>query len=241
MPAGGRLGKTGKCTLLIDIGTNGELVLGNRSRMVACSTAAGPAFEGAKIEYGMRGADGAIDRVWLENGEIRWHVIGGGTAKGICGSGLVDLAASLLECGACDGGGRLENGSFAIGDTGISLSQKDVRELQLAKAAIAAGIEMLAQEMGISISEIEEVHIAGAFGNALKPENACKIGLIPEELLGRILSVGNAAGVGCCRALMNRDFWHASQRLADRAGFLELATLPDFQDAFVDALAFYEE
>ena len=229
------------CTLLIDVGTNGELVLGNQERMIACSTAAGPAFEGAKIEYGMRGAEGAIDRAWVENGEPHWHVIGDVPAKGICGSGLVDLAAALLELEIIDGGGRMEGGSFVIGDTGVVLTQKDVRELQLAKAAIAAGIRLLAQRLGIELEDIREVQIAGAFGSALNPESACAIGLIPAKLRDKIRAVGNAAGEGTKRALMNRDCLEAAQRLAGKAEFLELATLPEFQDEFVDALAFFEE
>ncbi|MBQ8507854.1 MAG: DUF4445 domain-containing protein [Clostridia bacterium] len=233
--------KRENCTLLIDVGTNGELVLGNKERMIACSTAAGPAFEGAKIECGMRGAEGAIDRVWIENGKLRWHVIGDAPARGICGSGLVDLAAALLEMEIIDGGGRLEGGSFSIGDSGVALIQKDVRELQLAKAAIAAGIRLLAGKLGVALADIREVHIAGAFGSALNPESACAIGLIPAELRDKIRPVGNAAGEGTKRALANREFWKAARRLADKAEFLELATLPEFQDEFVDALAFFEE
>ena len=134
-----------KLTLMIDIGTNGELVLGNRRRRVACSTAAGPAFEGAKITCGMRGADGAIDHAWLEGGALRWHVIGEGPARGICGSGLVDIVATLLESGDMDGTGRLAAGDrYDIGDTGVYLTQKDVREVQLAKAAMAAGLRLMA-------------------------------------------------------------------------------------------------
>jgi len=229
-----------ECTLLVDVGTNGELVLGNKDRMIACSTAAGPAFEGAKIESGMRCAEGAIDRVWLEDGELRWHVCGDVPAKGVCGSGLVDLAAALLETGDIDEGGRMEAGSYAVGDTGVVLTQKDVRELQLAKAAIAAGIRLLARRLGIELPDIRQVHIAGAFGSALNPDSACKIGLIPGELRQKMRPVGNAAGDGARRVLMNRDCWDAARRLAEKAEFLELATLPDFQDEFVDALEFPE-
>ena len=231
-----------KLTLMIDIGTNGELVLGNRNRRIACSTAAGPAFEGAKITCGMRGADGAIDHFWLEDGALRWHVIGDGKALGICGSGLVDLTAALLESGEMDGSGRLAAGDrFDIGDTGVYLTQKDVREVQLAKAAMAAGLRLMAERLGVEIDEIEEVDIAGAFGNYINPDSACAIGLIPPELRQRIVPVGNAAGAGAKLALMNATSWAEAKSLARSTEFLELATLPEFQDEFVEQLSFEDD
>ena len=231
-----------KLTLMIDIGTNGELVLGDKNRRVACSTAAGPAFEGAKITCGMRGADGAIDHAWLEGGELCWHVIGDVPAKGICGSGLVDLIAVLLESGALDETGKLQAGDrFLIGDTGLFISQKDVRELQLAKAAMAAGIVLLAEKLGVALADIQEVDIAGAFGNYIDPDNACAIGLIPAALRQRIVPVGNAAGEGAKLALMDRDAWQRGAELAATTEFLELATMPQFQDEFVEQLGFPED
>lgn len=231
-----------KLTLMIDIGTNGELVLGNKQRRIACSTAAGPAFEGAKITCGMRGAEGAIDHVWIEGGELRWHVLGDVKATGICGSGLVDLMAVLLKTGAMDESGRLEDGDrFDIGDTGVYITQKDIREVQLAKAAMAAGIALLAEKLGVKIGDIQEVDIAGAFGNYIDPDNACAIGLIPAELRRRIMPVGNAAGEGAKLALMDRGAWQSSRTLAETTEFLELATMPQFQDEFVDQLGFPEE
>ena len=231
-----------KLTLMIDIGTNGELVLGNRHRRVACSTAAGPAFEGAKITCGMRGADGAIDHAWLQDGALRWHVIGEGPARGICGSGLVDIVAALLESGDMDGTGRLATGDrFDIGDTGVYLTQKDVREVQLAKAAMAAGLRLMAGRMGVGLEDIEEVDIAGAFGNYIDPDSACAIGLIPAELRRRIRPVGNAAGAGAKLALTDANAWAEADTLARTTEFLELATLPEFQDEFVEQLNFEEE
>ena len=231
-----------KRTLMIDIGTNGELVLGNRDRRLACSTAAGPAFEGAKITCGMRGAEGAIDHVTLSDGEVRWHVIGEGPARGICGSGLVDLVATLLATGELDETGRLQSGDvYRIGDTGVYLTQQDVREVQLAKAAMAAGIALMAERLGIDIEDIQEVDIAGAFGNYIDPDNACAIGLIPECLRDRIVPVGNAAGEGAKSALMDRGDWLSARTLAETTEFLELATLPQFQDEFVDQLGFGDE
>lgn len=228
-------------TLLIDIGTNGEMVLGNFQRRIACSTAAGPALEGAKIQCGMRGAAGAIDHVWLENGTLRWHVIGDGAAKGICGSGLIDLIAALLQSGDMDEMGKLRDASgISIGDTGVVLTQRDVREVQLAKAAIAAGIQLLMKKMGVALSDIEEVHIAGAFGSYMNPDSACAIGLIPAELRSKIHIVGNAAGNGAQRVLMDRSAWENAIALAENTEFLELASMPEFQDVFVDELEFPE-
>lgn len=228
-------------TLLIDIGTNGEMVLGNFLRRIACSTAAGPALEGAKIQCGMRGVAGAIDHVWLEKGMLRWHVIGDGAAKGICGSGLIDLIAALLQNGDMDEMGKLRDAScISIGDTGVVLTQRDVRELQLAKAAIAAGIQLLMKKMGAALSDIEEVHIAGAFGSYMNPDSACAIGLIPAALRSKIHIVGNAAGNGAQRVLMDRNAWENAIALAENTEFLELASMPEFQDVFVDELEFPE-
>lgn len=231
-----------KLTLMIDIGTNGELVMGDCRRRLACSTAAGPAFEGAKIACGMRGAEGAIDHVTLEGGALTWHVIGGGEARGLCGSGLVDLVAALLRTGELDESGRLQSGdTYRLGDSGVYLTQKDVREVQLAKAAMAAGTALLAGRLGIDINDVEEVNIAGAFGNYIDPDSACAIGLIPEALRQKLVPVGNAAGEGAKLALMDRSLWRAARTLAETTEFLELATLPDFQDEFVDQLGFPEE
>ena len=231
-----------KLTLLIDFGTNGELVLGNCYRKVACSTAAGPAFEGAKIQCGMRGAEGAVDRVRVESGRITWHAIGDAEVRGLCGSGLVDLTAALLETGEMDGSGKLQSGEkYVLEGTNVFLSQKDIREIQLAKAAISAGITLMAKRLGVSVEDIEEVNMAGAFGNNINPDSACAIGLIPEVLRSRIIPVGNAAGEGAKLVLTDRKCWDEAGKLARTTEFLELATLPEFQDEFVDALAFLEE
>ena len=226
--------------LLIDIGTNGEMVLGNRNRRIACSTAAGPAFEGAKISCGMRGAEGAVDHVWWENGKARFHVIGETEPKGLCGSGLLDLVAVLLEQEILDESGYLEDKSFALCDN-VVLTQKDIREVQLAKAAIRAGIELLAKTMGVEVGDIQQVYLAGAFGNYLDPASACRIGMIPPLLQDRIVPIGNAAGEGAKLCALNREEYLYSQRLAKETEFLELASLPQFQDCYVDALEFSKE
>ena len=227
-------------TLLIDIGTNGEMVLGNKDRRIACSTAAGPAFEGAKISCGMRGAEGAVDHVMLENGKITHHVIGDAEPKGLCGSGLLDLVAVLLDQEIIDESGRLEDKQFTLCDN-VTLTQKDVREVQLAKAAIRAGVELLAEKMNVAVADIRKVYLAGAFGNYMNPASACRIGMIPPVLQDRIVPIGNAAGEGAKLCALSRAEFIYSQELARNTEFLELASLPQFQDCYVDALEFCEE
>lgn len=244
-----------KMTLMIDIGTNGEIVLGNKYRRIACSTAAGPAFEGAKIACGMRGAKGAIEHASIKDGRMECMVLGGGKAAGICGSGLIDIIAALLDAGIIDESGKLLESPQTVEIDGkpayllcseeesssgkpVYLSQKDIREVQLAKGAIAAGISLLAVKMGISLEDIRQVYIAGAFGNYMDPEGACRLGLIPPVLLDRIIPVGNAAGEGAKLALLNKEEFERASRLARNTEFLELASMPEFQDQFVDELEF---
>lgn len=251
-------------TLAIDIGTNGEMVMGSRERMIACSTAAGPAFEGAKIECGMRGRDGAIDHIRIgDDGALICHVIEEGKAEGICGSGLMDAVAVCLENGLISEMGKLfdpesedtegageavkanldrfivkESGNALLLQDDVYLSQKDIREVQLAKGAIAAGIDLMADRLGIQIGQIQKVLIAGAFGNYMDPHSACAIGMIPQELEDRIEMIGNAAGEGSKIATLNFAEYRRAQRITERVEFLELATHPDFQDTFVDNLMF---
>lgn len=228
-------------TLMIDIGTNGEMVLGDSRRRVACSTAAGPAFEGAKISQGMRGSPGAIDHVSVQDGGLVCHVIGEEQARGLCGSGLLDLVACLLDLGVIDESGCLEGKSYTIPGTSVSLTQSDVREVQLAKAAIRAGIELMCSHLGTVPEQIQTVLLAGAFGNYLNPRSACRIGMIPPCLLERIQPIGNAAGAGARLCALSQAEFAYSQRLARQTEFLELASKPVFQDRFVDALEFCEE
>lgn len=236
-----RFGELDALTLMIDIGTNGEMVLGDKHRRIACSTAAGPAFEGAKISQGMRGCPGAIDHVTLENGIICCHVLGGGEAMGLCGSGLLDLVACLLDAGLLEESGYLPGKSYTIPGTSVALTQGDVREVQLAKAAIRAGIALMCEHLGVAPRDIRRVLLAGAFGNYLNPASACRIGMIPPVLEGRITPIGNAAGEGAKACTLSRAAFAESQRLAAETEFLELASKPAFQDRFVDALEFEEE
>lgn len=255
-----------KTTLLIDIGTNGEMVLGTKERLIACSTAAGPAFEGALITCGMRGAEGAIDHVSLEGGRYEYSVIGGGKPIGICGSGLIDLISELVRVGLVEGPGRLigvdelspdlmgfkkylteyeGQKAFLLADaaasgTGESLyfTQKDVREVQLAKGAMAAGIQMMCRRLGITVADIETVMIAGAFGSYMSPASACGIGLIPPALESKVMAIGNAAGQGARLCVLSIDEYRRAATLAKNIEYLELAADPAFQDVFVDELEF---
>ena len=188
----------------------------------------------------MRGGTGAVDHVWIDQDRVQWHVIGDGQPTGICGSGLIDLVSVLLQTGEIDESGRLTNGSeYRLGDTAVTLTQKDIREVQLAKAAICAGIRLMAGKLGIQVSDVAQVCIAGAFGSFMNPESALNIGLLPPELRRvPIAAVGNAAGEGACMVLKDRGAWAIASDLAKNTEFLELATLPDFQDEFIDALEF---
>ena len=245
-------------TLLLDIGTNGELVLGTSGRRLTCSTAAGPALEGAKISCGMRGATGAIDHVWVENGRLTYSIIGQDLdphllPQGICGSGLIDAVAAFLDLGILDDTGRFNDKeewpcpdacvtvenlkAYAFTDT-VSITQKDIREVQLAKAAIAAGIQLMCGQLGIQPKEIFQVLIAGAFGNYMNPQSACRIGLIPPVLLDRISPMGNGAGTGARLCVLNQKEFARAKALAAGTEFLELASLEEFQDTFVDELGF---
>ena len=240
-------------TLLLDIGTNGEIALGNKDKYFVCSTASGPAFEGAKIVKGMRGAPGAIDHVWLDDGDLAFSTIGDIDAIGICGSGLIDFCARLLDAGVLMKSGRfdkkydgpIKNRFIEIdGTRAISLSenvyvtQKDIREVQLAKGAISAGIKILMDKRGASFEDVTEVLIAGAFGNYMDPLNACKIGLIPIEFKDKITPVGNAAGEGAKMCLISCDEYKLCDEIASKAKFLELASVEDFQDRFIKELDF---
>ena len=237
-------------SLMIDIGTNGEMVLGNWERMVTCSTAAGPAFEGAKIECGMRGAVGAVDHVKYEDGKWSYTTVGNKPAVGLCGSGLIDLVAGLLDAGMLDENGMLSSGQEKQGvfilvpseqagnERGVYLTQKDIGEVQLAKAAIAAGIRMLMERLGITEDEISSVYIAGAFGNYMDPVSAGKIGLLPAALVKKVKPVGNAAGEGAKIALVNEKEMLEMDELVRKIEFVELAASADFQDYFIDELGF---
>lgn len=232
--------------LLVDIGTNGEMVLRANGRMAACSTAAGPALEGAKITFGMRGAPGAIDKVWLEDGEVRFHVIGDTEPAGLCGSGLIDAVASFLDLDLINKRGRIQSTEETNGqrvlylNNDIYLTQNDIHEVMLAKGAIAAGVELLARTLDIEVTDIDRVLLAGAFGSFLNAGNACRIGLLPAGLEGKATAVGNAAGVGACRMALSRAEFERTDELLKQVEFVELANLPDFMNVFARRMGFTE-
>ena len=223
--------------LLLDIGTNGEMVLIHGGRMAACSAAAGPALEGANISCGMRAASGAIDRVWSEDGALRCHVLGGaGKAEGICGSGLVSAAAAALELGLIHPRGRIQSTEERDGERciplcdGVSLSQTDIRQLQLAKGAIAAGADILMEKLGAE--KLDTILLAGAFGSFLDPQAARRIGLLPNA--DTVIAAGNAA-LGGAKALVCRpSLMDEAQRLCRAVEFVELASWPDFAYRFAE-------
>jgi uncharacterized 2Fe-2S/4Fe-4S cluster protein (DUF4445 family) len=223
---------------LVDLGTNGEIVVGNRDRILCCSTAAGPAFEGAKIEMGMRASTGAISEVTLRDGVMRCHVIGNAAPRGLCGSGLVDAVSACLELGSVLPSGRMIAGSSVMIADPVKLTQADVRELQLAKGAIAAGIQLLAEQWGTTLDGLHAVHLAGAFGNYINRHSASRIGLLnfAQEC---ILPAGNTALLGAKMALF--DLAHGDGSYADllkRVQHVSLNEHPQFQDVYVDNMGF---
>ena len=220
-------------TLLVDIGTNGEMVLGNKNGMVACSTAAGPALEGASIHFGMRGQPGAIDHVRSEYGQLVCSVIGGGEAVGICGSGIIDAVATGLNAGWINHRGRIQNEEHRISLTDqIYLTQEDIHQVQLAKGAIAAGIERMAAYLGVTLQDIQKVYLAGAFGTFMDPGAACRIGLLPAVLETKITAVGNAAGSGAKMIARSPQLLERTQELVRQVEFIELASVPEFRRSF---------
>ena len=250
--------------LAIDIGTNGELVLATRDRVVSCSTAAGPAFEGARIRFGMRAASGAIDKA-VFNEAVHVTTIDNAPARGICGTGLIDSIAEMVRTGVVDYTGRLINADEAdMADfikeriveaedanefvlvqadkthngQHIVLTQRDVREVQLAKGAIRAGIEILLVELGLTAADIDEVYLAGAFGNFIRRSMAKRLGLLPDIASEKIAFVGNAAGTGAKMILAAREFRAEAERISREVEYIELAGRPDFQQEFMASMLF---
>lgn len=223
--------------LLADIGTNGEIALWHNGTLTVCSTAAGPAFEGVGISMGMRGETGAIDRVTVTDGKIKAHVIGNTAPKGICGSGLIDAVACLLQTNELDETGYLENDPAVI-DSPVTLSAKDIRMVQLAKSAIHAGINTIIKSSQISSDNISSLHIAGGFGSYLDMESAGRIGLIPKSLISKVKVAGNSSLSGAAILLLNRNFRPYAKELADKATVLELSANPVFADEYMEQMMF---
>ena len=246
-----------KTTLFLDIGTNGEMALGDKTGFVCCAAAAGPAFEGAEIECGMNSSSGAIDRVSYVNQNIKTHTIGGAPTSGLCGSGLIDAVASMVECGAISCSGRMvppdvapENiaerlqyapdGSlrFYLTDR-VYVSARDVRSVQLAKAAIRAGIETLLSLCGKKSVDVENVYIAGGFGAYMHLRSACRIGLLPEAFEFRARHVGNAAGAGAALAL-DVERRRRLEKFSAGCSYHELSGSPVFNEFYIESMPFDE-
>lgn len=251
--------------IAIDIGTNGEVVAVKDGRMVCCSTAAGPAFEGATIHQGMRAAAGAIEKVSIDDEGVHIKTIDDAEAVGICGSGLIDALAELLRIGVVDKSGRmmtreqaLEKGVstavaerivgkgvdayFVLASTSegenLILNQGDIREVQLAKGAILAGIQTLIKELDMSVDDIDSIMLAGAFGNYIDKISALGIGLLPKVDPEIIVAIGNAAGAGCCMALLSEKERRHADLIAAQTEHVELSMNPIFQDYYIDAMSF---
>lgn len=223
--------------LLADIGTNGEIALWDRGELLCCSTAAGPAFEGAGLSMGMPSLDGAIDHVAVEDGVLKAHVLGEGKAVGICGSGVVDALAGLLELEQMDETGLLDPQPAVIRDD-VVLTQKDIRAVQLAKSAIAAGILTLVETRGLSLSQVDELAIAGGFGSYLDVRSAGCIGLIPQELASKVRVLGNAALRGAAMLLLDQTLIEPCEEWTRQAKLVELMASPQFTQAYTECMFF---
>ncbi len=266
MLACGMDAENGRNRLLIDIGTNGEIALAAGGRLFACSTAAGPAFEGANIRQGMSAVTGAIDHVWVEEGALIYTWIGeGGTtpsvARGMCGSAILDTVRVLIENRLLPFNGRLVVGApgplgarvvredgqpaFVVADgdpeqkrEAVLLRQEDIREIQNAKAAIAAGIATLLAQAGIEAEQVDEVFLAGGFGNYLDPDSAIAIGLLPRAFAGRIRAAGNTSGIGASMCLLSTAGLQRANAVAGRTEYIELSADPGFAERYIDEMVF---
>jgi len=233
-----QLHREAECEALLDLGTNGEIVMGNRDGVVCAGTAAGPAFEGARISMGMRAATGAIARVEMAAGGMECEVIGGGPPSGICGSGLVDAVACGLDLGKVQPSGRLANGSSWEVAAPVALNQRDIRELQLAKGAIASGLYLLSGQLGTRLEEVTRIHLAGAFGNYINRASARRIGLLPVPL-DRVTPAGNTALLGAKVLLFAPEGtdWEFAE-LRSLVHHVALHEDPDFQETYLQAMTF---
>ena len=232
--------------LFIDLGTNGEMALGNKEKLLVTSTAAGPAFEGGNITYGIGSIPGAICNAEFENDKLAVKTIQNMPPTGICGTGVIEIIAALLKKGIIDETGLLENMWFedgypvAIGENGahIVLTQEDIREVQLAKAAVRGGIGTLLHRYGITADQVDHVYIAGGFGYALDDEKAIQIGMFPKEFSGKVKAVGNSSLGGAVKLLLDTDAICDAKKIADLAQEVDLASDEVFQKAYIDAMYF---
>lgn len=224
--------------LLADIGTNGEIALWHKGALYCCSTAAGPAFEGAGISCGSYGVPGAVDKVWVQGGQLRCSAIGGGPGAGICGSGIVDALAAMLALGIIDETGAFRQGNRLELAPGVFVTAEDVRHIQLAKGALRAGMETLLEQVGVDKAQVRRFVIAGGFGSYLNLNSAAAIGLIPGELLPVAVCIGNGALAGAAMVLQNRSLAAAAEQLAKEATTIPLDANPVFMEHYMNHMLF---
>jgi uncharacterized 2Fe-2S/4Fe-4S cluster protein (DUF4445 family) len=231
--------RTRRLSLLVDAGTNGEVVLGNRERMLVTSTAAGPAFEGATLDCGSLAQRGAVKAARFLRGRFVLDVIGGGEPRSICGSGVLDAVAEATRAGLVDATGRIAGGvrlDLSGGHEPVYLSQADLREVQLAKGAVAAAIRILLAEWGAVASDVERVHVTGKFGAAMNPASAVRIGLLPQIPSARIRRHGNLALLGAVRATLDPGLFAEAEHFAASCREVMLSSHPQFEQTFVDSM-----
>lgn len=228
-------------TLLVDIGTNGEMALRTPDGLICTSTAAGPAFEGAGISAGMNAGSGAISSVRVEDGALRYETVDGAPPLGLCGSGLIDAVAALVELGSVSPSGRMDpglHGSAPLGDSGISITQGDVRQLQLAKGAIRGGMDTLLERCGIPYSSLDRILLCGGFGSYMDVRSAEAIGLIPSGMAERTAALGNAAGAGAGYILQSARRRAEADRIAAEAVAVDLSTDEYFKRRYIEVMGF---
>ena len=239
-------GSPSETALLIDMGTNGEMLLWSGDKAWCCSTAAGPAFEGGGIEFGTGSIPGAISKVDLDGGKFVYETIGGASPVGICGSGVLDVSACMLRGEFVDESGRMDDDYFddgvviAEGTSGkrILFTQKDMRELQLAKSAVRAGIEIMLSVSGLSIDQLDAVYLAGGFGQKLRLESAVAVGLLPEEMSAKTRTSGNSSLGGCVKVCCDLGLIEEARSLSTRTKEIQLNEHPDFQNLFMEHMMF---
>jgi len=228
--------KADKPCILLDIGTNGEIVLGSKDGIFSCATAAGPAFEGANISCGVAGIEGAINTVSYDDAN-KFTTIGNKKPIGICGSGLIDAVYSMLKNGIIEESGYMEAEEFKITDN-VILTQKDIREVQNAKAAIAAGLKILIRRSGYKYSEIDKLYLAGGFGTVMNVESSTGIGLIPAELKDKVIPAGNTSLAGTSMLLLDKANIDTIDSIRKMTQYIELSQDNEFTEEYVDNMFF---
>ena len=226
-------------SLLVDLGTNGEMLLYYNGKLLSTSVAAGPAFEGADIECGIGGVEGAINKVYIKDGKIAYETIGGKEPIGICGSGLIDAISCMLNDGVIDETGAFlcDTDRFYISDS-VYITSSDVRKFQLAKSAVRSGIEVLLENLNLGKSDIDNLYISGGLGYYIDITNAVKLGVIPKELESKVVISGNTAGIGAKMCLLSKSVLKTTEEISVTATNVDLSSNPMFTDQFMENMFF---